>query len=112
MSECPHLELVGGQQRLAWECALLKGSNCHWKQHEDCPRYLTARAEAALAALADLREVADDLKKSVITLRQFIHDLSGEDGLEDDDRVRIGLIDECALDNVLNALAAWKKAHP
>jgi len=68
--------------------------------------------DAALAALADLRTVADDLKKSVITLRQFIHDLSGEDGLEDDDRVRIGLIDECALDNVLNALAAWKKAHP
>ena len=74
-------------------------------QTEDCIVYLRA-------ALAELREVADDLKKSVITLRQFIHDLSGEDGLEDDDRVRIGLIDECALDNVLNALAAWKKAHP
>jgi len=91
MSECPHLELVGGQQRLAWECALLKGSNCHWKQHEDCPRYLTARAEAALASLAELRIVAEGLR-DVLGERDF-------SSLDDDDWAAIDAYD------------AWKKGQ-
>jgi len=80
MSECPHLELVGGQQRLAWECALLKGSNCHWKQHEDCPRYLTARAEAALAALADLRAVAEGMAVQIKCLLVLCESYEGDAG--------------------------------
>ena len=76
---------------------------CNWACWENwaevCVDYQRARAEA-------WKEAAGRLACIVRELRRFIEPLESEEGLEDDERVRLGVIDYLAIEE---ALAEYEK---